>query len=160
MRVRLDSIAQSVDLPAATVAGGIAALAYAGEQAADIAVTKHNADDLTLLGRFFVKNDSQARWLGLLIHLANGGFLGGIYAVLAHDRLPGPPWLRGIIFANVENAVLYPIAALEDHHPAIRDGQIDRYWTPVAFAQSIPRHVVYGAVLGSLYARLRRTRPD
>ena len=38
----------------------------------------------------------------------------------------------------------------------IRDGQIDRYWPLTAYLLSIPRHVTYGAVLGSLYERLRR----
>ena len=65
-------------------------------------------------------------------------------------RLPGPAWSKGIIFATVENVILYPITLFEDIHPAIRTGQVDRYFTWPAFWQSVPRHIAYGAVLGVL----------
>ena len=70
--------------------------------------------------------------------------------------MPGPAWLKGVIFANVENVILYPITLFEDIHPAIRTGQVDRYFTWPAFWQSVPRHIAYGAVLGVLYERLGR----
>jgi hypothetical protein len=66
-------------------------------------------------------------------------------------RLSGPAWLKGIIFANVENVILYPITWFEDIHPAIRDGQVDRYFNWPAFWQSVPRHIAFGAVLGVVY---------
>jgi hypothetical protein len=65
-------------------------------------------------------------------------------------RLPGPAWSKGIIFATVENVILYPITLFEDIHPAIRTGQVDRYFTWPAFWQSVPRHIAYDAVLGVL----------
>jgi hypothetical protein len=79
--------------------------------------------------------------------------LAALYGAIEH-RIPGPPWLKGILFANVENAILYPITVLEDRHPAIRDGQVDRYFNWPAFWQSVPRHVAYGVVVGSLYDRI------
>jgi hypothetical protein len=51
--------------------------------------------------------------------------------------------------------ILYPITLFEDIHPAIRTGQVDRYFTWPAFWQSVPRHIAFGAVLGVLYERLR-----
>lgn len=147
-----------IDLPAATAAGVAAGLAYVAEMAIDLRAFGHNADDLRLLGGTLVRGGAAARGLGLLMHLGASVGLGVLYAAVARERLPGPPWLRGVIFANVENAVLYPLALLERHHPAIARGEIDRYWNATAFIQSIPRHVAYGAVLGALYERLPARR--
>lgn len=151
-----DSFDARADLPAAAVAGAVAGAAFLLAMAGDLALVKHKADDRILLGRFVTADPDRARSVGTVLHLASGAALGMVYAAVAQERLAGPPWLRGAIFATVENTLLYPLALLENHHPGIRDGHLDRYWTPVAFAQSIPRHLVYGAVLGSLYARLRR----
>ena len=87
--------------------------------------------------------------------MANSVALAQVYR-LVEDRLPGSPWVKGVIFANVENSLLYPLTYLEDLHPAVRDGQVDRYFNWPAFWQSVPRHVAYGAVLGGLYARLTK----
>jgi hypothetical protein len=35
-----------------------------------------------------------------------------------------------------------------------RNDELDRYWTVTSFAQSIPRRVVFGVVLGTLADRL------
>jgi hypothetical protein len=144
------------DLKAITVAGLAAGAAFLVVLEADLEVTGRNVDDLVILGRPFVKDPGDARALGGGIHAANSIALAAVYAAVV-DRIPGPPWLRGIIFANVENLLLYPITLLEDLHPAIRDGQVDRYFTWPAFWQSVPRHIAYGAVLGILYDRLRET---
>ena len=40
-------------------------------------------------------------------------------------------------------------------HPAIRDGQLDDYWSLPAFVESLPPHLVYGAIVGPLYERFR-----
>src|SRR5829696_3418070 len=60
----------------------------------------------------------------------------------------GCPGKKGVIFANVENVILYPITLFEDNHPAIRMGQVGRYFNWPAFWQSVPRHIAFGAVLG------------
>jgi len=92
--------------------------------------------------------------VGATIHALNSLALASLYAMLAR-RIPGPAWLKGVIFANVENVILYPITRLEDMHPAVRTGLVDRYFTWPAFWQSVPRHIAFGAVLGALYERLR-----
>jgi hypothetical protein len=140
---------------AATVSGLVAGVAFLLVLEADLRLTGRNVDDLILLGRPMVRNPEHARRAGLAIHLANSIALAQVYR-LVEDRLPGNPWMKGTIFANVENVLLYPATYLEDLHPAVRDGQVDRYFTWPAFWQSVPRHVAYGAVLGSLYARLAR----
>lgn len=150
----LRKMAARVDVPASALAGLAAGAAFVAVLEADLRLTGRNVDDLIVLGRPFVKDRKRARVLGLAIHAVNSIALAGIYAALQH-RLPGPPWLRGIIFANVENAILYPITVFEDLHPAVREGLVDRYLTWPAFWQSVPRHIAYGAVLGVLYEMLR-----
>jgi hypothetical protein len=112
-------------------------------------------DDLVILGRQFISNPNHARVVGGMIHAVNSVGLAALYA-LVEPRLPGPPWVRGVLFSNIENIVLYPITMFEDHHPAVRDGQVDRYFNWPAFWQSVPRHIAYGAVLGTLYSRRGR----
>ena len=151
------STAGPTDLRAVSLAGAAAGVAYVAAMEVDLRLVGHNADDLVLLGRPLVgKRRGWARLAGVPVHFVNAVGLALAYAVAAHRRLPGPPWLRGIVFASVENALLYPLTILEDRHPGIRDGQLDRYWTWTAFLQSVPRHVAYGAVLGFVYERLRR----
>lgn len=145
-----------MDKRAAAIAGFVGGAAYIATMEIDNRLAGVKADDLILLGRPMVKNSDRAKLAGIPIHFTNSIIFAGVYAALAHDRLPGPPWLRGVIFANVENTVLYPLSALENRHPAIKSGQIDRYWTLGAYLLSIPRHIAYGIAIGSLYERLRR----
>ena len=149
----------TIDIGAAALAGAAAGVAYVATMELDNRLTGQRLDDLALLGRPFVRRPAAARWVGAAIHLGNAVSLAAVYAAIGHDRLPGPPWWRGTVFANVENTLLYPLAALEDRHPGIRGGEIDRYWTLPAYVQSVPRHVAYGVVLGTVYERLRRTTP-
>ena len=133
---------------AGAVAGVDAAAAFAAVMEVDRRLFKRDTDDLVLLGRFVSAQRTQARAAGLGIHLANGVILGGFYGVALHEVLPGAPMMRGVIFANAENLILYPLALLENYHPAIRDGEIGGYWNGTAFIQEVLRHVVFGAILG------------
>lgn len=151
---RLLNLVVPADPRAVALSGLAAGAAFAAVLEADLRLTGRNVDDLIFLGRPLVRNPEHARLAGAAIHTVNSIALAALYARFA-DRLPGPPWLRGVLFANVENTLLYPLTAIEAFHPAIRDGQLDHYFTWPAFVQSIPRHVAYGAVLGALYARLR-----
>jgi hypothetical protein len=145
---------QRIDWPAATIAGLVAGLAFVATMEIDLRLTGRNVDDRIMLGRPLVPDQPErAKTVGLALHLVNSIGFGWLYAAL-QGWLPGPPWLRGVLLFNLENAMLYPFTAWEDLHPAIRDRQIDRYFTWPAFLQSIPRHIVYGAVLGALYDRL------
>lgn len=139
---------------AGAAAGMAAALAYAIEQELDLRGFRHNADDLTLIGRLVTSNQHTVRPVGLAIHLLNGASLGIVYATVARGHLPGSPAMRGIWFSLLENTLLYPLALLEDRHPGVRDGTLDRYWNVTAFAQESIRHVVYGTVLGTVTHRL------
>lgn len=141
------------DFPTVAIAGLAAGAAYVVTQELDIRLTGRNVDDLAALGRFIVRQPRQARLVGLAIHLINSVVLALIYSRVK-SKLPGPPAVRGATFAAIENLALYPITMFDENHPGIRDGSIARYWTWPAFLQSIPRHLVYGAVLGVLLRRL------
>ena len=141
---------------AAITAGLVASLTYAATMELDRKITKSRVDDLVLVGRPFVPDRPDlARRVGLLVHLGNGTALALAYAALAHDRWPGPAWLRGALFLNLENLALYPVMRFSSHHPAVKDGQMDNYWSWSAFAESLPPHTVYGLLIGPLYDRLR-----
>lgn len=144
-----------VDIRAAAIAGLAAGAVYIATQEIDNRLTGQNNDDLKLLGRLLVNGPEHAKLAGIPPHVLNSAGLGIAYAAIAHDRLPGPACLRGVLFATVENTLLYPLALLEDKHPGIRRGEIDRYLTLKAYLQSVPRHITFGAVVGPLYQRLR-----
>ena len=145
--------ARRLNARAVLVSGLAAGAAFVAVLEADLRLAGRNVDDLVVLGRPLVKNRDDARKAGAAVHAVNSVALAALYTAI-EKRLPGPPWVRGVIFANVENMILYPLTALEDFHPAVQDGQIDSYFTWPAFWQSVPRHIAYGAVLGVLYDRL------
>jgi hypothetical protein len=144
---------------AVAVSGLAAGAAFVAVLEADLRLTGRNVDDLLILGRPFTEDPTKARAAGTAIHVVNSLVLASLYATLER-RLPGPGWLKGVIFANVENVILYPITRFEDVHPAIRTGQVDRYFNWPAFWQSIPRHIAFGAVLGVFYDRFRLARAN
>lgn len=147
---------KQVNLKAAAVAGLSAGAAYVATMEIDNRLTRIRADDLKLLGRPFVKRASQAKLAGVPIHIQNSIALAVAYAAFGHDRLPGPPWLRGVVFTNIENTLLYPALFFEQLHPGIRDGEIDPYFNVKGYLQSVPRHIAYGIVVGVLYDRLSK----
>src|SRR4051812_4619387 len=131
--------------PKATVISGIGAgIVYLATMETDIRVTGLDLDDLKLLGRPFVKNAADAKLAGLPIHFVNSVALAALYGAVARPRLPGPGWFKGLTFALVENTVLFPLAVFEMSNPAIRNGEIDRYFSFKAYLQNIPRHATYG----------------
>jgi hypothetical protein len=147
------------DEPRAILAAGLAGgAAYLATMVVDLRLTGRRVDDLLFLGRPIARerNRRQARLAGVAVHLVNSIVLAAVYARFGRSHFRGPGWWRGILFANLENAALYPLTRFEDYHPAIRAGEVDRYWTWPAFLLSIPRHIAYGAAAGAVYDRFRR----
>lgn len=131
-------------------AGVVSGLAYMGAQAVDLAISRNRTDDRVLLGRLTPVAPGHARAAGLVLHLVNSVIFSAVFRLLVRDVIKGPMWLRGVLFANIENAGLFPIFLFEDYHPAIRDGQLDSYQNGPAFAQQVWRHTALGMVLGAL----------
>ncbi len=136
----------------AGLAGGIT---YLIEMKWDLLAFDYNTDDRILLGGVLLKREPSERLLGTAIHLGNSVIVGVVYESLVQERLGGPGWLRGVAFASAENLGLYSLLRFENVHPAIRDGRLDSYWTAVACAQGVLRHLAFGATMGWMADRLR-----
>jgi hypothetical protein len=136
-------------------AGLIAGGAYLVSAGIDNKISGQRLYDLQLLARPFVRSRDKANVLGALMHFGNSAALGALYSFVAEPHLPGPPVVKGLIFVSIEETVLYPLAALESHHPAVKAGEIGPYWSWKSFLWNWPRHIAYGAVLGWLYPKLR-----
>lgn len=139
------------------LAGGIAAVAYLAEMYADMAILGHRYDEVRVIGRAITRGPAW-RPLGIAGNLLAGAAAGAFYAAVVEPRLPGSPIVKGLIFAQVENATLYPpvMPLLDRFHPDIRQGSLPRSFTPLSFLEAILRHVAYGAALGWLAPRARR----
>ncbi|MEX1157887.1 MAG: hypothetical protein WEC79_03025 [Thermomicrobiales bacterium] len=141
------------------IAGGLAGLAggaaFAAFMKIDIAISGDAVDDFKLLGGF---GPMRAHWrvIGPLIHAFNSASLGVAYGHVDVWR-PSPGWLRGLVFALTENALLWPIIIVLDRvHPAIRSGTLPTFNRPWPFVAENLRHAAYGIVLGAMYERLWR----
>jgi hypothetical protein len=141
-------------LRAGAVAGLAGGLAFAAFMKLDIIVSRRPVDDFLLLGGV---GPFQRHWRlsGPVIHLLNSVSLGALYALVV-DRLPGPGWLRGAAFALAENTLLWPVViALDQVHPAIRQGTLPHYNRPWPFVVENLRHLAYGLTLGMVFERIR-----
>jgi hypothetical protein len=97
-----------------------------------------------------VAPDGDWRAAGTAVHLANGAMFG-----IAFERLGGYGVCRGVIAAEAENALLWPLTGVLDRlHPDVRSGKWPRMArSPHAAAQEVLGHAVFGAVLGGLVRR-------
>jgi hypothetical protein len=134
------------------LAGTVAAGVWAMQQPLDRRVFGVPYDDTELLGKLVTRGRA---WplAGAALHLANGAALGAAYARIA-PRLPLPAWARGPAVAVVEHLLTWPLTVMTDRlHPARADLPV-LAGRPRAFAQSLWRHVLFGAVMGELERRL------
>lgn len=134
------------------LAGTVAAAIWAAQQPLDKRLFRCRYDDLELLGKLATRD---AGWpvAGLLLHLQNGAVFGAAYAQ-ARPLLPGPPALRGACAGLAEHVALWPLGRLSARrHPARRE-LTPLTGNPRAFAQAAWRHLLFGAILGALEARL------
>jgi hypothetical protein len=129
--------------------GALAALAYLAEQEVDRRLMNPRSDDLVLLGGLVTGRHRWWRPIGLTMHLTAGAVFALIFDRLVARRLVGPYWFRGVAFAQLENAALWPVLLLIDRfHPAVRRGVIAPTARPLYFAQSVLRHLALGSTLG------------
>lgn len=135
------------------VVGGLAGTAYLAEQALDMRLAPNRYDDLVLWGGFLSHRPMRQRLLGAAMHYSLSVVLAATYTA-ARPILPrGPEWLRGVLFVQAENALLYPmVPVLDAVHPLIRSGALPRLLTWRYFWVEIARHAAFGAALGALTA--------
>lgn len=134
------------------VSGAAAAAVWAAQMPLDKLVFASRFDDVELLGRA-VRRGRGWYPAGLAWHLLDGAVFGAIYANVA-PALPLPRELRGPTLAVGEHLATWPLVGLTDRlHPARAD--LPRLsGSRRAFAQSLWRHLLFGAVLGELERRL------
>ncbi|MCS6801528.1 MAG: hypothetical protein RMM58_03555 [Chloroflexota bacterium] len=142
----------------AITAGLLGAAAYLLAQAADLALFRNGANDLKLLGMAVTRRSPFWQFLGTAAHFSFGTLLALLYALTLGRWLPFRPWVSGLVFAQVENAVLSALLLplLDRVHPAIRRGDLPRYLTPIPVIQQVFRHLAYGVVLGLVYGDVGR----
>jgi Family of unknown function (DUF6789) len=143
----------------ATIAGLVALGAYTVEMEADMAVTGNRFSDVRFIeGLLPVGADSSCPSpidrpaLAWLIHLLNGVLLAQLYAAVFKRFLPGPGWLKGVIFGEAFIISVWWLTPLADkYHPLIKSGALPRLANWTTFLQNIVRHFFFGLTLGLLY---------
>ena len=134
------------------LAGAAAAGVWAAQQPLDKRVFDVDYDDVELLGRAVVRGDG---WYpaGLAFHGVNGALFGALYTQMS-GSLPGPAWARGAACGLAEHLVTWPTTRfVASAHP--QGGKFPTLWGDRrAFAQATWRHLLFGALLGTLEARL------
>jgi hypothetical protein len=136
----------------------VAASVWALQQPLDRRVFGVPYDDTEILGKLVTRGRA---WpvAGTALHLLNGAAFGAVYARVAPE-LPLPAWLRGPALAVAEHLATWPLTAVSDRvHPARRELP-PLSSNPRAFAQSLWRHALFGAILGELERRLNSAEGD
>lgn len=155
------SLGRSVaGLSAGAAAGALASLAYLAAQAIDLRLFNNRTDDLAIHGRVFSADPQRWRCIGALMHAGAGVIVGALYAGWPRRRLSAhlPPWAAGVLFLQLENALLYPLlGVMHRYHPAWQEGLLESYYQPLTAGQQVWRHVVFGAVLGVLLGRSHKS---
>lgn len=137
--------------------GGMAGTAYLAEMALDMRLASNRYDDLVLWGGFVTRDRVRQRLIGLVTHYLLSTALAAAYGVLLPLLPRWPGWLRGVVFVQVENALLYPgVPALNAWHPEVRAGRLPSLLTWRYFWVEIARHVAFGATLGALSKERQR----
>ena len=133
------------------LAGAAAAGVWAAQQPLDKRAFAVAYDDCELLGTL-VTRGRLAYPLGVAMHLLNGALFGAAFARVA-PSLPGPGAARGVAAGMAEHLATWPSLRFIGWHPASE--RFPRMWgNHAAFAQATWRHALFGAVLGTLEARL------
>jgi hypothetical protein len=134
------------------LAGGIAAAVWAAQQPLDKRVFGSNYDDVELLGKFVTRGPG---WhpAGLALHLQNGVLFGAAYAGV-RPFLPGPPVALAVGAAMAEHFGGWAgVGYVDRFHPA-RGELVPLKGNRRALAQATWRHLLFGAVMGVIEARL------
>jgi hypothetical protein len=82
-------------------------------------------------------------------HYGFSVIMASVYLRYARQRLPGPGWVRGILFLLMENVVLYPLGLITDRtHAGVRARQLAPVTNRKTFCGQLTRHAAFGLVLG------------
>jgi hypothetical protein len=142
-----------VDTGRAVVAGLAAGTAYLAAMWADNKLSSQRFDDLKLVGQVFTTRAPAWVIQGLLVHYGFSVAIALLYASWGARRMPGPPWLKGVLFMQLENAILYPGAALVmPIHAGVKSGQVPSMFERKVIQGQLLRHLAFGLALGGVYS--------
>jgi len=129
--------------------GGVAGTAYLAAMTADRWLTGNRYDDLILWGGLLSRHPVRGRALGALAHYGLSIGLVALYQAVLPSVPRGPAWLRGVLFVQAENLMLYPgVPVLQAAHPMVRSGELPPLTTWTFFGLEALRHAAFGLVLG------------
>jgi hypothetical protein len=144
----------AVNINRALIAGVAAGSSYLASAWLDSKLNSHPFNDLKLVGQMFTTKSPSWQVQGVAGHYGFSAALSLTYAAWFHKRLPGPDWLRGITFLQLENASLYALAlavGFDRFHAGIKSGQLPPLANMKTFKGQVVRHVAFGLVLGTIY---------
>ncbi len=145
-------IDEHVDVERAVSAGLAAGTAFLATTFLDSKLSNYPFNDIKLVGQVFTTRSPIWQIQGLVGHYGFSVFMALLYARYAYRLLPGPGWLKGVLFLMIENNGLYPLAPLLDRmHAGEREGQLPKLMSLKSFVGQTWRHVAFGLVLGALY---------
>ena len=137
----------------AAVAGAVATLVYSVSMEGDKFITGNRFSDVRFLEGLLAGEKRAKRFyiLAWIIHFLTGIALAEIYAAMVKRFLPGPNWLKGILFSEMFIISLWWLTPLADkHHPLIKSGDLPKLANWTSFLQNLTRHLVFGLTLGLL----------
>lgn len=143
-----------IDIERALLAGIAAGSSYLASAWLDSKFSSHPFNDVKLVGQMFTTKSPVWQIQGVVGHYAFSSFMALTYAALFYKRLPGPDWLRGITFLQLENAALYAVAlavGFDKFHAGIKRGKLPPLAHMKTFKGQALRHVAFGLALGALY---------
>jgi len=139
----------------AAFAGLVATAAYSLVMEADMSITGNRYSDIRFIQGLLGSKYSRRNTFPILawgIHFLNGVILAELYAAVFKRFLPGPNWLKGVIFGELFLASTWWLAPFVDkYHPLTKSGELAKLATWTSFFQNIVRHLVFGLLLGLLY---------
>ena len=138
----------------AAVVGLVATVVYSIAMEGDRFLVGNRFNDVRFI-QGLLEGETRSRRgfvLSWVIHLLNGVALAEIYAAVAKRILPGPDWLKGVLFGEVFIVGAWWLTPLADkYHPLIKSGEMPSLANWAAFLQNVVRHLVFGLTLGLLY---------
>lgn len=139
------------------LAGIPAGIAHALMNELDRRVFNYDSDDMLMVTGTFMQDKSQARRVGIVIHLGLAMAFGASYAVVLHPKTDRDALIKGIGAGLTENTILWPLVIpLDKLHPYIQDQRIDKFNHPISFLQANLRHIALGYALGKSYPAILR----
>ncbi|MGI8623219.1 MAG: hypothetical protein ACR2NB_06965 [Solirubrobacteraceae bacterium] len=137
------------------LAGGTAAAIWIVQQPLDKMVFGVDYDDAELLGSAVTRERGTLVTfaLGSVLHAANGALFGAGYAAIS-PSVGGRGAARGVAAGLAEHLATWPLTRfVPTVHPV--GASFPPMWgSPRAFAQATWRHVLFGALLGTIEERL------